>query len=156
MYKKVISVLLVVLLICSLAACGKGQTETPVDIESLQKEIEAADLFIDTFVSVDANVLSSVMYLATDDIEEFMVYMGSGYTAEEYGVFRCISEETASELVERLRVRVDAQKAIYLDYAPDAMPRLNNAVIKQQGSAVAYVVAEKYGDALKIVEKYIK
>lgn len=139
------------------SGCNTSETvEIPVDIENLQKKLEEAELFTDTLERITKeSVLSSVLFLTADNIEVSMLYMGSGYTGEEYALFKCVSAEAAKELVEELKARVDSQKAIYRDYAPDAIPRLNNAIIKQLRGYVIYVVADRYPEALKIVEEYL-
>ncbi len=155
--KKLLVVLTVALLLFTLIGCGStNKPETTIDLDGLQQKLEGANLFTDTLSSVSESVLSKVMYLTTDNLESNQVFLGTGCTGEEYGVFKCTSSDAATELVKELNARVESQKAILADYAPDAIPRLNNAIIKQSGSYVVYVVADKNADALKIVEEFVK
>jgi len=153
----VIVALLTAMLAVGCSPAAKEEAEVSIDLEALQKKIQDADLFTDIFERITKeSVLSSIMFLDAESIETYLLYMGSGYTGEEYGLFKCVSAEAAEVLVEDLKTRVESQKNIYADYAPEAIPRLNNAIIRKQGSYVAFVVADKNADALKIVEEYFK
>ena len=161
----VLCVLVSFLTLILLAGCGsaKDQETTAfsgedivVDMQAFLKRIEDAELFADTLERARESVLSAVMYLTTDGIETSAIHMGSGFTGEAFGAFKCVSADAAGLLTDELDEYVKAQKAMYADYAPDAIPRLNNAIIRRSGSYVAYVVAERHIDALKIVEEYFK
>lgn len=156
--KRIITGIVVILCFIFYSGCSSSNSvEINIDMQALQSKIESAGLFSDTLERITKeSVLSSVLFLTPGNIETSMLYMGSGYTGEEYALFICVSEEAAKQLTEELMTRVDTQKAIYADYAPDAIPRLNNALIKQQGKYVVYVVADKHAQALKIVEENFK
>ena len=158
MKKPFILILLAMLAMLFIAGCAQEvKEEASVDIEALQKKLQNADLFTDTLERITKeSVLTTVLFLDADSIETHLLYMGSGYTGEEYGLFKCSSADAALALTEDLKTRVDTMKNIYADYAPDAIPRLNNAIIRRQGSFVAYVVADKQAEALSIVEEYFK
>ena len=158
MKKLTVYIVLFALLTAVTAGCApKAAEEIPVDIEALQRKIEAAGLFTVTFERITKDsVLSSVMFLDAESIETYLLYLCSAYTGEEYGFFKCVSDDAAAALVEDLKTRVEDLKNTYADYAPEAIPRLNNAIIRRQGSYVAYVVADKQAEALKIVEEYFK
>jgi len=157
--KKICLFLAFYMFIVLLVACG-GKSETKKDIvidtETFLKRIEEANPFVDTLGNTRDSVLSSVMFLSTDKIETATLFMGTGYTGEAYGVFKCTSAEDAAAIVEELKTFVNDQKDIYISYAPDAIPRFDSAIIRQQGVYVAYVVADDSAAALKIVEEYFK
>ena len=156
MIKKLLLILISIVVVISLmSACGApAKDEVVVDIDALAKEIESAGLFIDTLELITKeSVLGSVLFLSTGKIEYSALYMGSGATAEEFAVFKCVSEEAAADIVSELNVRIQEQKARYADYAPDAVPRLNNAVIAQKGSYVLYIVSDNYQQARKLAEE---
>lgn len=155
--KKLLTILLVSILALTLVACGGPKEEdVAIDIDAVKSDLEAANLVTDTLSPVNENVLSNVLTLNAENIESYHMYMGSGATAEEYGVFKCTSSDAAKEIADKLQARVEAQKTVYADYAPDAIPRLDNAVIRQKGVYVAYVVAENHAEALKIIDGYFK
>ncbi|MCL1830116.1 MAG: DUF4358 domain-containing protein [Oscillospiraceae bacterium] len=160
MKKTVVIALLMlsVLLILLTTACGEAKTETvaeiTVDTEAFLKKIEQTDLFVDTLGSTKESVLSQVMFLSTDKIESASLFMGTGFTGEAYAYFKCTSAEDAAIIVEELKTFVEDQKDIYISYAPDAIPHFDSAIIKQKGSYVAYVVADKNIEANRIVEEF--
>lgn len=144
-------------LLLALAGCGEKQPEAAtVDTAALATEIGGAGLFTDELSAVDATYVSTVMYLDTEKMESFDVRVGAGATSEEYGVFTCTSADAAAELVGEIEARIEAQKVTYEPYRPEAIPLLNNAVLMQKGQYVVYIVAEEYGQALEIAEKYMK
>lgn len=155
--KKFLTILLVSILTLTLVACGgPGEEDVAIDIDAVKNDLDGANLVTDTLSPVNENVLSGVLTLNPENIESYHMYMGSGATAEEYGVFKCTSSDAAKEVVDKLQARVEARKKEFADYAPDAIPRLDNAVIRQKGAYVAYAVAENHAEALKIIDGYFK
>lgn len=157
--KKALILLLVPLFIFLLVGCKSDEvSEIPIDIEidteAFIKKIEQPSLYVDTLGETRDSVLSQVMFLSTEKIESAAMFMGTGFTGEAYGYFKCTSAEDAAVIVNELKTFVEDQKKIYISYAPDAIPHFDSAIIKQKGSYVAYVVADKNVEANKIVEEF--
>ena len=153
--KKIALFAVVLLIILSIAACGKPK-EISIDTEAFLGEISSGNLFKDALEPIPEKTVSSVIGIDFEQIESFSYFMGAGATAEEYGVFKCSSEEYAKKLTEQFEKRVTTQRALYETYAPDALPRLDNAIIKQSGSYAAIVIADNHSSALSVVDKYFK
>ena len=158
--KKLCIVLAIVLIGCLLASCSVKKNgpdlEIVLDTDEFLKKIGEADIFLDTMGSTRDTVLSEVMYLSTDKIEKASLFMGTAFTGEAYGIFKCKSDEDAAVIVEELKTFVENQKDIYISYAPDAIPHFNNAIIKQKGPYVVYVVADKNVEANRIIEEFLR
>ena len=157
--KKLIILLLAILTLFLLVSCkGEAKTDTPVEVvidtDAFLKKIEQPDLYVDTLGVTRESVISQVMFLSVNKIESSALFMGTGFTGEAYGYFKCTSEEDAAIIVEELKTFVEDQKGIYISYAPDAIPHFDSAIIKQKGSYIAYVVADKNIEANKIVEEF--
>ena len=156
--KKKLIGLTVILVLLLLIGCNGSKTEEKlevvIDVDAFLQRIEEADLFVDVLGSTRDSVLSQVMFLSTDNIESASLFMGTAFTGEAYGVFKCTSPEAASVIVDELKTFVEDQKDIYISYAPDAIPHFDSAIIKQKGSYVVYVVAHENVEANKIVEEF--
>ena len=151
--KKLIALGLTVLLILSLAACG-GSSAT-VDTQAFIAEIESSDVFNDNFQQQDARGLSSVVKLDTGLFSDFYYAIGTGYSGEEYGVFTCNSKADAETLEGQLQARCESLLSTYASYNEEAIPKIENAVLKRSGQYVIFVIAADYNGARTIVEKYI-
>lgn len=143
-----------------LVGCGSGTTEkkeevkVTIDTDAFLKKVGEADIFDDTLAATRDSFIAEGLELTMDKIEFGKFFMGSGFTGEGYGVFKCKSKEDAEAIVEELKTFVEAQKGIYISYAPEAIPRFDGAIIKQKGSYVAYVAADKNVEANKLVEEF--
>ncbi len=136
------------MLALSLVACS-GPKE--IDLAAVKTDIEGGNLFIDSFVKLSDEKINSVALLDTTLCESAEFYIGSGATGEEYGLFKCKDDSSAQQLVQMLEARRDAQKELYAGYAVDAVPRIENTVIRRSGVYVVYVSADKYNEAATIV-----
>ena len=153
---KRISITAIVAALLALALCSCGGSSEPVDTDAMLSELTESGVFIDSFQPQDEVALSTIVKLDTSLFDQFTYAIGTGYTGEEYGAFHCASASDAKTLAEQLQQRVDSLKTSYESYNVDALPRLDNAIIKQQGEYVCIVVAEDYDGARAIVEKYFK
>ena len=151
MKRQTATLLILILIVGLLVSCSK---EVVIDLPELRDELLAADLFTDQLVSlstdkipVEAEVDSS-LYISAE------YWKGSGITGEEIGLFRCGSNKDAKELEKQLIAHRDSLYELYASYKPEALPRINNAVIRCKGSYVVFVSAENYQLAGRIVDSY--
>ena len=79
-----------------------------------------------------------------------------GATAEEVAVFKCTDENAAKTLETAAHTRLESQKAAYADYAPQSVPAIENAIVRQLGEYVICVVADDNAAAEAVLENYIK
>ncbi len=149
--KKFIPVVLTLCLALCLAACG-GKSVT-VDTEALAASIEAGGLFVDTLAPVDTGVVKTIIGVDTDLCESCSYSIGSGNTGEEYGIFVCSSEADAKTVAEQLEARKATLHDMYESYAPEALVRIDNAVVKRAGVYVAFVSADDYSAAADILNE---
>ncbi|MEG0913253.1 MAG: DUF4358 domain-containing protein [Oscillospiraceae bacterium] len=151
--KKVIITLTAIVLILSLAACGSKNVE--MDIAAVSKEISGASLFLDADLqSVKAENITGQTGIDTSACASAEYHNGAAATGEEWGLFECNSAKDAEAMVTQLEAHRDSLMTTYKDYAPDAVPRIENAVIMSKGQYVVFITAEKYAEAQKIADKY--
>lgn len=173
--KRLLAALLAAVLLLTLVACGGGDTSTdtpatdgpaandPVadvpendfvlDIDALDAEIQAANLFIDQLEPMSENVVTNVCMIDVSGCTKFVYYMGSGATGEEYGIFECADEAAAKDLLEQVKTHQDDLYTTYEAYAADALPRIENAVATQVGRYVVFISANEYDAAQALADK---
>jgi hypothetical protein len=84
------------------------------------------------------------------------MYMGSGSTAEEVGVFTAPDEETAQETLESVQSHLDDQTDSFQDYLPEEAKRVGNAVLEQKGNYVILCVSGESDTANDLIEEAFK
>ena len=145
--KRTLSILIAVCLIMALAA-GCGAKEKGYDLETVAKNLEESGAFSDILGDINVDMASTIYGFDAADIAECKLLCSTGATTEEIGLFKCADEEAAARVLSFAKKRVDSQRTAYESYAPGEMPKLDDAIVKQDGVYVFYVVsadAEKAG-----------
>lgn len=120
-----------------LAGCSAA--EVTLDLDAVAQELLARVEFVD-----ELDELSSKKAMELYKIEDAIaakVYIGSGATTEEIALFELSSEEAAKTAHQAALHRIERQKEDYSDYAPQELPRLNNAEVRQVGRYVLVCVS---------------
>ncbi|MBQ8994777.1 MAG: DUF4358 domain-containing protein [Oscillospiraceae bacterium] len=157
--KKTLSILICLVLAFALVSCGGGSepaSNFSLDTTSLINDLHAANLFIDSLSPISENALTKVVGVSTDGVTDFTYEMGTGVTGEELCVITCDSEATAKRVLDEVTAHREDYMKQYESYAPDALPRMENAVLEQKGVYVIYVSAEDDATAQSIVDGYLK
>ena len=126
-----------------------------MDTDALVNELHGASLFVDSLTPIQQNALAKVVGVSTDYVKSFTYEMGTGVTGEELGVITCDTEANAKKVLEQVKAHQEDYIKQYESYAPDAIPRMEGAVLEQKGVYVIYVAAENNDAAHKIVDKYL-
>ena len=133
--KKLGVCLLVLTLILCLASCGGGKAKD-VDINALAKDLTASAAF-------------------TEDMESCVLYANTS-TGEEIFLAKAASADSAKNVSALCQQRVSDQKSVLESYVPEAIPRLDSAIVTVKGENVIFVVANDAAAAQTIVDKYVK
>lgn len=153
-FKKIVAVAVAVV---SMMACvGCGAKEVSFDVKALAADLNSGIEYDDELMELDADMASNFVDLGAVGMAESVFYEGSGGTAEEIIVVKCNSEEETKKAVEAFRLRVAEQKEIFKDYAPDEMPKLENAVISSNGLYAVLSVSKDAKKASVIIDGYMK
>jgi len=153
--KKIPFLLLALTLLVSVfAACGSNEPQFEPDDAALALLEEGA--FADLLSPVDATIAQSLYNLGELEITACSVYCSTGATAEEIAIFRCADAETAKEVELAAKARLESQSATYASYAPEAIPEIENAVLRIRGCYVACVVSGDAALASSILDRYMK
>ena len=155
--KNKLCLLLVILLAVSIfAGCGGKNTAIDFDPQVAADSLLAGDAFSDILSPVSPEIAATLYGIDKADINSCSVYCSTGATAEEIAVFRCTDEAAAAKVEQAAHDRIQAQKDAYVSYAPQEIPKLDNAAVRKAGSYVVLVVAAKYEPVAKILDQYLK
>ena len=155
--KKLLTITLIAVLALSLVSCGgSSASDFTLDTAALVNELHGASLFVDTLNPIQEAALSKVVGVSTDCVTSFTYEMGTGVTGEKLCVITCDTEANAKKVLEEVKAHQEDYIKQYENYAPDAIPRMEGAVLEQKGVYVIYVAAENNDTAHSIVDKYLK
>ena len=154
--KKLGVCLLVLALILCLASCGGGKAKD-IDIEALAKDLAASAAFttdMSPYV-VAAGVAAGLYRYEPSDVESCVLYANTS-TGEEIFVAKAASADAAKNVSALCQQRVSDQKSVLESYVPEAIPRLDSAIVTVSGQTVIFVVADDAAAAQAVVDGYLK
>lgn len=159
--KKYISLLLAGVMALALVACG-GQTEpAPRRFELSDVQMLAdAGVFSEELEALDTDIAFALYHLADygltlKDLTDAAVLRSSGATCEEGAVLLFDVEDWDEKVklaVQALEDYVQSQIDTNVDYRPDEIPKLENAVIEARGNRVVLAVANDVQTAKELLE----
>ena len=155
MEKRLIPILAFLLLLAVLAGCGAEKT-VQFDPQEAADALLASDAYEDILSPIQPKIAAMLYGVDAESIESCSVYCSTGATAEEIAVFRCRDEASADALKQAAKQRIQDQKDAYVSYAPQEVPKLENALLRTAGVYVVCVVANDYSAVTPVLDKYIK
>ena len=148
------SVFTAILVVSVLFLAGCGSSVKTIDADALAKTLATDIVYEDTLQELDDDEVS--MYVELPDGVDSVMYMGSGSTAEEVGVFTAEDADTAESVKENVQSFLDDQADSFRDYTPEETKRIGNAVLEQKGPYVILCVSGDSDQAKEIIEKAFK
>ena len=91
-----------------------------------------------------------------DDSVSVIALTGSSAKADEVALFEAKDETAAGEIVNLLKNHIEKQKNDYASYAPNEVPKLDNAVLLQNGKYVALCITSDYKTAESTIQESFK
>ncbi len=157
MKKLLILSLVFLLALYALSGCGgKQQATVQFDPQEAADALFASEAFSDILSPIQTNIAAMLYDVPEESIDACSVYCSTGATAEEIAVFRCKDEAAAAALKKAAEQRIEAQKEAYESYAPQEIPKLENALLRYSGVYVVCVVADNYDAVTPVLDRYIK
>ena len=144
--KKLIALALSLICVLGLAACGpKDQAPAQSYEVSAPAAMQKAGAFSEELEELDTETAFMLYHLGDfdlipEDLTDGAVLRSSGATCEESDVLVLVDEAKAAKAAEALNAYVKGQIEANVDYRPEEIPKLENAVVDQQGSTVLLVV----------------
>ena len=120
------------------AGCSKQLTLEPADaLAQLKDEIT----FTDQMTDMDSESTCRFYDVDTGLVNDSSAYVGSGATAESMAVFEAVDADAAGSIADALRTFTDSWIDGYSDYKPEEVPKLESAVLDQNGVYVVFCVS---------------
>ena len=120
------------------AGCSKQLILEPADaLAQLKDEIT----FTDQMTDMDSESICRFYDVDTGLVNDSSAYVGSGATAESMAVFEAVDADAAGSIADALRTFTDGWIDGYSDYKPEEVPKLESAVLEQNGVYVVFCVS---------------
>ncbi len=134
------------------ATVSVAAASSPADITAaIMAEIE-----IPSAMEKNAENIGAYYDVDTVAIAEMSVYIcGSGAYPDELAIFKFNDEASAQAGAEAVKSRLESQTAIYKDYTPAEMYKLEEAVVITEGNWVAFAACADNARAREIIENML-
>ncbi len=147
--KRFMTLLLAVLTVLSLAACG-DKTSATVDAAGLGKALSERVQFDAGMSAIDAGD-----YLELPVKCEASAYMSDGSTMEEIFVVSCYDKTDAAAVKVAMQSLLDSQTQEAERYQPEEAARLGNAIFATYGTCVVLCVTSDTDTANAVIKEYV-
>jgi len=141
MKKITIFALLLVSLICTcLCACSSSEGKTPATADVATVIADSGE-FVDLMALTDDNIVRRYYGIDLEAIEEYQALVCSnGALADEIAVFKMKEKDDVEDMLEVVRERQQELYDSFVDYVPEEINKINNAVIGSNGNYVYFAV----------------
>ena len=151
---KAVALLLVLSVVLPLAACGKPQEEnnaqTPVNAGDLVETLLQCVKF-DTELT-DAGDSAALFFQNLPEYALVTMYSGSGYFADELVWITLSKTEDMEQALTSVDSHVAQVREQFLNYIPEEVDKIDNAVIWNQGVHIILCITNDYENAAAIVK----
>jgi len=145
--KKVLSVMLALLLVLSMTACG-GKKEEPVSIDVNALYESYAEYMPDMFYPDEATMMN-FLGISVEDCAQYKVAVcAEGMRADEVWLIEAKDEASLETLRELAQFRIESKLEETVTYAPDQYVVVEKAVLLVNGRYLALLISPDV-DALK-------
>jgi len=136
--------------------CTQKVKPSEYDLDALSQQLQESAAFSDILSPVTKEIAASFYGFADADVTDCVVLCSTGATTEEIALFKCASEEAAAKLKANADTRVETQRTVYESYAPGEMPKLDDAIVTQNGLYVFYIVSADASKAQAVLDSQNK
>ena len=144
--KKIISLILVLVLMMSLAACGGKEKTASVDVKALYESF--GSYMPDMFFPDEDTMMNFLGIEAKDCVQYQVAICAEGMRADEVWLIEAKNASALEDLRQLAETRVEAKKDETVSYAPDQYVVVEKAVILTEGNYLALLISPDV-DALK-------
>ncbi|MEG0755293.1 MAG: DUF4358 domain-containing protein [Oscillospiraceae bacterium] len=123
------------------------------DPAATAEALNSSGCFSETLEPLEQEVFCALYGLDAATLTDGVVYASTGSTAEEFAVLVLKDKAAADAALEVLKQRLADQKEANVEYRPMDMPKLNAAIVNQQGNSVLLVIANDADAASKALEQ---
>lgn len=154
-YRKLTVLVCVLLLTAGMAGCGGEETMqengAAVDMQALRESMLAADTTLpkmkvatsdDEQAELNFSAFSDFAY---DRVQSYFYAYAADGGSQEIAVVELKDAGDAAVLMNTMKDHLEDRRGALVAYAPDQLPLVDHAVIKQKGHCVAMIISEKSG-----------
>ena len=154
-YRKFTVLVCVLLLTAGIAGCGSEETMqengAAVDMQALRESMLAADTTLpkmkvatsdDEQAELNFSAFSDFAY---DRVQSYFYAYAADGGSQEIAVVELKDAGDAAVLMNTMKDHLEDRRGALVAYAPDQLPLVDHAVIKQKGHCVAMIISEKSG-----------
>lgn len=138
------------------SGCGQKVESVEYDLTALSSQLEKSGAFSDILSPITKDIASSFYGFDSAEVTECVVLCSTCATTEEIALFKCANEEVATKLKANASARVEKQRTTYESYAPLEMPKLDDAIVTQNGLYVFYIVSADYTKTQAVLDSQNK
>lgn len=134
----------------ALTGCGKTTEINPAEtVAQMQEKLT----FTDQMAELDKDGACRVYGVDEALVDDCAGLRGSGATAESFSVWKATDTDSAEELEEQLESFLDSWIEGYSDYKPEEVPKLESAVLEQEGKYIILCVSADNEAAEPLIDK---
>ncbi len=161
MMKKLCSLLSVLVLCIALASCGgnsEGETTANKDLnlDELATSLLTEVTFKYDMEKLDTDTALGLYSASAADISYVCMYSAGGASADEIAIFKANSDDATARIYSAAEMRIESQTTSFVDYVPEEVPKLNDAVLLRSGQYIVLCVSETPDAANQIVQDFFK
>lgn len=148
MKKTVSIVLLAVMLLGALTACGGDKVADNVAVSGIEARVDEAIGNDGSLVAMDAAYIQSYMQMDVSQYADYVVKVNSkGVNIDEYGIFKGADEAQTKAIEQAVKDYFALRRASWMpEYMPEEYPKLEAEHYKVMGNYVIYAILSD-GDA---------
>lgn len=152
--KKFIPILMLVFL--AVFSTGCGERAVNLDPVAVANQLAKDVPFKDQMTAVDADTAYSLYGLDAETVAAQQVYVSTGATAEEIGVWQAKDSAAVSKIQEAVKNRIADQKAGFENYVPAEMEKLEHPLLVTKGNYVILCISNNNDKAQHVVDGFLK
>ncbi len=137
-----------------LVGCNKENKSINIDINSVSKSLVENIEFKDSLELLDSEIVK--MFYEITDNTEYVLYMGSGATAEELAIFKLADEQKVEEMIKNIKAHIENQILQFEDYNNEEIKKLENYILKVKDNYVVLCVTDDIENAKSQIDNYVK
>ena len=135
-----------------LTGCGKN---TEIDPAATVEQMQEKLTFTDQMATLDKEGACRVYGVDETLVDDCAALRGSGATAENFSVWRAVDQDSAEKLEDQLDSFLDSWIEGYSDYKPEEVPKLESAVLEQEGRYVILCVSADNETAEPLIDRVL-
>lgn len=155
-YKKPVLILIILSLLLIMPACGKSNAS--LDTAMLAHILLSQNEYEDQLSPISENAFYALYGIDPDNdyLDEFLVYVSTGATAEEIAILTATEKSEIKVLVEAVNERIESQIEGFENYIPKEIDKLKHPVLVTEGKYVILCISNNNEKANKLIGEFLE